>query len=338
MITDSWVQVNPSVLIPEIILQYEQASGAFDLLATRDPIVRLSEGDLYVYMKYMDIKTKVQAAQAASNNLPSVDVSTYPISTPTYLLQVNGIYDHHDGAAMARWGASIEQVQRLGMRQGIFQQLRNMLLYGMNPSQGEGIVNAAGVSAVNLPPDTFGNDTVLTYDNGQMAQFFLAQLAAIKTRTNQLGTPVRVEVLGPQRVLSVFEYQGIVQVTSYQRPGAGTESTRGVFKNVITENGDEFGWGYDDTLIGKGAGGTDLVIMSVPEVNKPKGRRINTNEFALIAPGMDGCNVMYVDMPAPREIPSPASNGAIQVLSEMRSTSGWAIRPDPTSLISMQYS
>lgn len=338
MLTDSWVQMNPSVLIPEIILQYEQASGAFDLLATRDPIVRLSEGDLYVYMKYMDIRTKIQAAQSASNNLPSIDVSTYPISTPTYLLQVNGIYDHHDGAAMARWGASIEQVQRLGMRQGIFQQLRNMLLYGMNPSQGEGLTNATGVTAVNLPPDFNGNDTVLTYDNGAMSLFFLAQLAAIKSRTNQLGTPVRVEVLGPQRVLSVFEYQGIVQVTQYQRPGAGTESTKGVIKNVATENGDTFGWGYDDTLIGKGAGGTDLVIISVPEINKPKGMRINTNEFALVAPGMDGCNVMYTDMPAPREIPSPASNGAIQVLSEMRSTSGWSIRPDPTTLISMQYS
>jgi len=337
MLTDSWVQVNPSVLIPEIILQYEQASNAFDLLATRDPIVRLGEGDLYVYMKYMDVRTKVTAAQAASNNLPSIDVSTFPISTPTYLLQVNGIYDHHDGAAMARWGASIEQVQRLGMRQGIFQQLRNMLLYGMNPSQGEGLTNAAGVVSTNLSPDTFGNDTVLTYDNGQMAIFLLAQLSAIKSRTNQMCAPVRVEILGPQRVLSVFEYQGIVQVTSYQRPGAGTESTAGVFKNVVTENGDSFGWGYDDTLIGQGDGGTDLVVITVPEINKPKGKRINTNEFALVAPGMDGCNVMYVDMPAPREIPSPGSNGSIQVLSEMRSSSGWGIRPEVTTLVSMQY-
>jgi len=333
----SFVTVNPSFIEPGLLLPYSQASGAFDTLATGEPLVRLSEGDLYVYIKRADVRTKMSAGQAAYNQLPSVSVSMSQISTPTYLLRVRAEYDHHDTAAMNRWGVNIVDTQRFGMRQGHFQFARTALLYGLNPANGEGLLNTAGATAVNLPSDSNGNSTVVTYDNGQMAVFLLTQISALKTRTNQLGIGRKFVILGPQRTLGAFEYQNIVQVVQFQRPGAGSTSTAGVVKEMLMANGDTIVWAYDDTLIGKGAGGNDAVLIVMPEVEKPNGGRINTNEFAKLAPGIEACTLMYADMAAPREIVSPLPGGATDVLSEWRITSGWAIRPEAVTVLSLQY-
>ena len=337
LITPSWVQVHPSYVMPEAIMQFQQASGAFDMIATGDPLVRLGEGDLLVYVKSFDVRTKVNAGQSAYNALPSVSVVGRQLSTPTYLIRVRAEYDHHDTAAANQWGISIVDAQRLGMRQGVFQEMRNALLYGFNPLNGEGLLNTPGATTVNLPQDSNGNSTVVTYDNGEMATFLLTQISAIKTRTMQLGLPARMVICGPQRVLGAFEYQNIVQLTQFQRAGAGTLPTAGVVKAILEMNEDSIEWTYDDTLIGQGAGGTDAVVIVMPEVRKPKANTINTNEFAQLAPGLDATTLMLVDMAAPREIPTPLPGGAIDVLSELRTTSGWGIRPEAVTIVSMQY-
>jgi len=335
-IAPSFLMVNPAFIEPGIILPYAQASGAFYTLYGEQPQVKLSEGDLYVYMKAIQLRTAMASQQAAYNSLPSVSTTLSMISTPSYLLRVRGEYDHHDDAAMGRWGVSIVEAQRLGMRQGHFQLARTALLYGMNPATGEGLINTSGATAVNLPPDPNGNTTVLTYDNGAMALFILSQIQATKQRTYQLGLGQKFTILGPQRILGTLEYN-IVQLVQYQRAGAGSASTAGTVKDVAAWNGDEISWVYDDTLIGKGAGGNDAVIIAMPEVKKTAGNKINTNEFAQLAPGMDACTLMYCDMAAPREIPTPLAGGAIDVLSEWRITSGWGVRPEALTIITMQY-
>lgn len=336
-ITPSRIMVHPNYVVPEKLIQYNQASGAFETLAGANPLVRLGEGDLYVYIDTFDIRTQMSAGQSEYNSLPSVTVTARQISTPTYLQRVRAEYDHHDTAAMNQWGVSIVEAQRLGMRQGHFQLLRSSLLYGFNGANGEGLINASGATTVNLPADSNGNTTVITYDNGQMAFFLLGQISALKTRTMQLGMGHRIVVLGPQRVLGSWEYQDIVQLTQFQRVGAGSLSTAGVIKAVGEMNDDEILWCYDDTLIGKGAGGNDAVLVILPEVEKPKGGRINTNAFAELSPGLSANTMQFVDMAAPREIPTPLAGGAIDVLSEMRTTSGWGVRPEAIVVISMQY-
>jgi hypothetical protein len=333
----AFVTVNPSLIEPDLILPYAQASAAFDLIEGGEPRIKLGEGDLYVYMKRVDLRTSMAAGPASYNQLPGVSISLSQIMTPTYLLQVAANYNHHDVAAAQNWGVSLSEAYRLGMRQGHFQLARNALLYGFNPQNGEGLLNAAGATAVNLPPDSTGATTVVTYDNGEMAFFLLQQLGAIKTRTNQLGIGRKFSIVGPQRVMEQFEYPGIVQLTQYQRVGAGSATTAQLVKEILMANGDTLIWGYDDTLIGKGAGGNDAVILSMPEVEKPAETGINTNEFAKLSPGNNACLTMYGDMPAPKEITSPMARGMTDVLSEWRITSGWAVRPEAITIISMQY-
>lgn len=337
--TPAYTVVQPAFFEPEIILPYAQASGAFDLIEGGAPRTRLSEGDLSIYIKRMDVRTQMEAGTAAPNQLPGVSIAMSMIQTPTYLLRVRSEYDHHDQAAAGRWDFALPEAYRLGMRQGHFQLARNALLYGLNPQNGEGLVNAAGAFAINLPPDSMGHTTVVAYDNGEMAFFLTSQFSAMKTRTNQLGIGREFTICGPQRVLSQFEYQGIVQLVQFQRQGAGSESTAGVVKAILMTNGDKLLWTYDDTLEGKGDGGADLVIITMPKIEKPKGSgSINTNVFAELKPGNNATTTMYCDKAAPTEITSPLPGGATDVLSEWRITSGWAIRPEAVTLISMPYS
>lgn len=333
----AWVQVHPSFMEPELILPVAQASGAFDLLEGGQPRTRLSEGDLWVYMKRIDIRTSMASGAAGFNQLPGVNITLSQIQAPTYLLRVRSQYDHQDEAAASRWGISLPQAYRLGMRQGHFQLARNLLLYGANPQNGEGLLNAAGATAINLPPDSNGEDTVVTYDNGEMALFLIQQIELIKTRTNQLGIGRKFTICGPQRVLGQFEYPNIVQLVQYQRPGAGSTTTAGLVKAILMENGDEILWTYDDTLIGKGSGGTDAVVITMPEIDKPSEEGINTNEFGKLSPGNNTCTTMYSDMAAPREIITPLAGGATDVVSEWRITSGWGVRPEAITIVSMEY-
>ena len=337
IIAPAYVTINPSFIEPDVLVSYSQVSGAFELLPGGKPRVKLSDSDLAVYIKRLDVRTKMASGQAAYNQLPNIEPVFSYISTPTYLTRCRAEYDHHDTAAAGRWGVGIQQAYRLGMRQAHFQFMRSALLYGVNPAFGEGICNAAGATSVNLPADSNGNTTVVTYDNGQMGLFLLQLIGAIKTRTNNIGIPHGFTILAPQRFLQQLEYN-VVQLVQYQRQGAGTESTAGMVKLVAEVNEDDIKWVADDTLIGKGSGSTDLIVIVMPEVEVPDSQNeINTNEFAKITPGFLDCTAMYTDMVAPREITTPIPGGAVDVLSEHRISAGWAVRPEAVTLLSATY-
>jgi hypothetical protein len=337
VIAPAFVTVSPSYMEPEAVIAYNQASGAFDTLPGSAPRVRLGDGDLAVYAKRLDLRVRIQAGQSASNNLPSVTIVNSMMGTATYLLRVRSEYDHHDQAAAARWGYSLPEAMRLGMRQGHFQLARNALLYGFNPANGEGLLGAQGATAITLPADSFGNTTISTYDAGQLAFFLIQQIGLLKARTMQLGMGRKFTFLMPQRVGQQIEYADIIQLTQFQRTGAGSVTTAGAVKMIAMENGDEIYWGYDDTLIGKGAGGTDAIVLVMPEVQRPERDGISTNEFAKLAPGLSATTLMYCDMAAPREIPAPLPAGTVDITSEWRISSGWAVRPEAVTIISAPY-
>ena len=176
-ITNGFVQIHPSFTMPEIIMQYQQPSGAFNTLAGGSIAPKMAQGDLAVYIKRLNVKSAYQANQNAGNQLPSCSVSAQQISAPTYLLRNRTIYDHHDIAAANNWGFALPEANRLAMRQGIFTGMRNGLLYGFNPQNtGEGLLNTPGAFTDSLPADSGGHTTVVTYNNGEMAQYLTQQI------------------------------------------------------------------------------------------------------------------------------------------------------------------
>lgn len=333
----AFVTVNPSLIMPETMMQYSQRSGAFNLLAGGNMQVRLSDVDKAVYIKTLSVSTKAAIGQSAGNQLPSVSFTAAMISTPTYLQRARAEYDHHDVAAANVWGVSLPEAQRLGMRQAIFQQTRNALLYGINAANGEGLLNTAGATYANLPNDSGGHSTVLTYDNGEMATFLLKTISSILSSMFMLGNAHKVVILIPQRILAKWSYYGVVQITSYQREGAGSATITGMAQSIAGWNGGEIEFCVDDTLIGKGSGGKDAIVFCVPELETQDTATINTNEFANLQPGLLANTMQLCDKVAPTEIYSPLPGGATDVVAEMKITSGWCVRPESLTVISATY-
>ena len=333
------VKVSPSFTEPELIITYAQASGAFSALAGGKPRVKIGSEDMVVYVNTLDLRTEVAYGQSPFNLLPSATLKADYFQTPTYLMRSRAIWDHHDIARAAMWNVNLPQAQDLALRQGIFQQMRVGLLYGFNPANGEGLTNTAGATTVTLPPDSYGNTRASTYDNGQMALWWLGLIVSLKSRMFQSGGNIKNEivVITPQEIFLNFAEQNIVQVTSYQRPGAGTATTAEVIANVAMANGDTFKWYFDDTLIGQGANGADLCLLTMPEIEQPDVPGINTNVFATLQPNMKAVNLMYMDMAAPMKIPTPTPDGGVTEIQELRGTSGWCVRPQGITIANVPY-
>jgi len=332
----SYVTVNPHHMMPELIMQYSLASGAFSTLATENPMVRLGEGDLYVYAKKIQLTTQVSANQSTANSLPSASIIPSMISTPTYRLQTRSQYDGFDEAATSNWNYSLPQAMRLAARQGIAQQLRNSLLFGYNPANGEGLLNTNGATTQVLPADTNGAVGYQNWDSGQLAQYMLNMIAQLKQRTYQVGTPLRFVFLAPQQFITQITYSGVVQLTQFQRIGAGVQTAAGVVETVAEwAGGDDVSFAVDDTLIGAGAGGSDAIILIAPELKVMNvNNTLNTNIFATLTPNQTATSVMLTDVAAPTEIPTPIADGGITTLYTMRSTSGWTLRPEALTILS----
>jgi hypothetical protein len=333
-----YLKVSPAFTEPELIVTYAQATGAFAALAGGKPRVKIGPQDLAVYINTLDLRTNAVAGQSPSNSLPSAVLFPDFIQTATYRIGVRTIWDHEDMAAAGNYNVPLPAAQDLAMRQGIFQQMRTGLLQGFSPANGEGLLNTAGATAVTLPPDSYGNTSVSNYDNGQMALFILSQCVLLKSRMFQSGGDIKsdIVVISPQRVFLTLADSAIVEVTSYQRPGAGTNTVAGVAKGVLAESGDSFVWYFDDTLIGQGVGGADAVILTIPEIEVPAIPGMpNTNEFGMMEPSMQATNLMYADMAAPRKIPTPVPDGGITEIQVLRVTSGWNVRSQAITIISM---
>ena len=329
-------KVSPNYTEPGLIRTYAQPSGAFEACLPGGALaVRIGDDDLFVYVNSYDIRTNAQAAQSAGNFLPSMSLRASFDKTATYLLRNRCVYNHHDVSAAAHYALGLPEELETTQRQGIFMMERDMLLYGMNPDNNEGLLNASGATAVTLPPDSYGNSTLATYDPNQLAIFFLNQIVALQAGMWQGGQRLKVHLLGPQRILLAMAESGVVQLTSFQRDGAGSQTVSGMIQTIAERNSMGFEWFYDDTLIGKGAGGTDMVIMTAPEIEPPKIEGLDIAPFNEGKPSLNAINTMYTAFAAPIKIPTPIPDGGITVVLETRSTSGWNWRPQGLYLISI---
>ena len=328
--------LDPAYHEPELIVQQSQASGYMETLAGRGLRTRIGNIDKAIYINTLAVRSQVAANQATHNQLPSATVVGGYIQIPTYTFRTRAEYNQFDIMEAAQYNVALPEAQRLAMRQGTFQAIRNAGLYGVNAQNSEGLVNAPGATTTNLPADSFGNTTLQTWDNGQLAIWFNGLINAALTRMFLGGTPVRLCILGPQRVLLQMETENIVQVVSYQRPGAGSATTAQVITKVNEEFGYIIDWAFDDTLIGQGANGDDLVILAVPEINVQKMPQINTNDFATISPNMAGNILQYSDMIAPMEVTTPIPEG-VDVVSTIRVSPGWVVRSQAITLASIPY-
>lgn len=336
-ITSAFVRVEPSYTEPNILLQIAQPSGFLRLLADDKIRVMLGEGDLAVYIKRLNLTTSAFGAQSPFTLTAAEFINASFMSTATYHFSNRSVWSRSEEEAAGRWGFSIVQALELAQRQAHFQTARNVCLYGAIPSNGEGLLNTPGAPNVTLPPDSNGNATLRSYDNGEMAQFLLQTIVNMITSMFQAQVPQKISVLGPQRDILYMQQVGIVQLVQFQRSGAGSATTAQMVQSIQEAAGNSIEWNVDDTLIGKGVGGSDAVIVTIPKIKNPQGKSINTNIFAELTPNLDECVLQYSDMAAPRKITSPAPMGMTEQYLAWRMSSGWAPRPQAITILNIPY-
>ena len=325
--------VSPHHYEPGLIVTQSQASGYFDVLAGEGPRVQLGPIDKAVYANVLDVRTQIAANQATANVLPGVSLTASIIQAGTYTIRQRNQYSDFDVAEAGEYNVALPMAYRYGHFQGAYQYLRNIGIYGANAANSEGLINTPGATAISLPPDSFGNTLISTYDAGQLAIWFNGLILAGLTRMFLLGTPMRAVIIGPQQDLGFMQLQGIVQLTSYQRPGAGTASTAQEVTTINKEFGYTIEWAFDDTLIGQGAGGTDAILVCFPELNVPTASPFNTNKFAEVTPNVQGNILQYTDVAAPIEVITPVPGG-LDMESTMRASAGWVVRPQAITIAS----
>ncbi|MDI2113064.1 major capsid family protein [Commensalibacter nepenthis] len=329
-------RLNPSFSSPNVLVDRNQPSGAFYLLQNGEFRVQLGLADKMVYMNRLGIKTRNSIAQDSQNELASVDIAMGQVQTPTYLLQARAIYNRHEVAAASAYNVALPMAFSLALRQAHYNQLRDLLLYGFQPEYGEGILNAVGAKRTVIPADSNGTKDVLNMISGEISEFLLKEITDIINRTQQAGLKNIITILAPQRVLNQFAISKIVSLSTYQMAGGGVATIKGQLDAILKDNDTVLLWQYDDTLQGKGDNGSDVIIISLVELDMGGfDRAINTNIFAQnISPQENACNLMFTDVPAPVEFITPLAGTATHIQAEMRATPGWAVRPTATTIIS----
>lgn len=194
--------LNPSMMLPDIAMQYSMVTGAFELIPGARPEVKIGTNDLLVYQKTLRLTTQNNVSQSLANQLSSSSVVQGYTQMKTYRISTRSQYGLYEDTAASAWGYSLPAALQLAARQGTAQTLRTLLLYGMVPSDGEGIVNAPGATTVSLGADSHGVTAYTKWDRGELAQALLGYISALKIRMLTLGQPSRIVVLGPQRFLS----------------------------------------------------------------------------------------------------------------------------------------
>lgn len=115
-----------------------------------------------VYQKYLRMTSQAQVSQSLPGQLPSSSISGGYDGMMTYRISSRSQYSYLDTDAADRWGYSLIEGLRTANRQGHAQMLRNMLLYGVNAANNEGITNSPNAVTLNLGNDSKGNDSYTT--------------------------------------------------------------------------------------------------------------------------------------------------------------------------------
>ena len=329
--------VHPHHYEPGLIVTQSQASGYRHVLAGDGLRVQLGAIDKAIYANVLDVRTQVAANQATHNALPGPSLRGSIIQAGTYTVRQRSQYSEFDVAEAGEYNVALPMAYRYGQRQGAYQFIRNAGLFGVNAANSEGLLNTPGATTINLPPDSYGNTTIRSYDAGQLMIWLNGVINAGLTRMFLFGTPVRIVILGPQEILGTMQTQDIVQLGSFQRVGGGSATTAQATTETMSQFGYTVEWAFDDTLIGQGgSSAVDAVLVCFPELNVPTMAGLNTNEFAMVEPNIAGNILQYSDVVAPVEVSTPVPEG-LDVTSTMRVSAGWVIRPQAITIAQIPH-
>lgn len=340
----SLIMLDRSMVVPGVMVQRAQKRGTLNLIAGGKPKNVLNQNVQKVYINGIRYRGLAKASREPGNELPSVSFNTTQKATNAYWLSTSTKYSVWDDDNAKFSGLNAPQIQNMIAHGAIADLTAILALYGTGEGMSEGIMNSPGVFEENLPADSNGALSLRTYDAGEFAQYFLQLTVDAETRMLTVGLDREqvLNVLMPQRVLGYLRRSSVIKLTSgIQRDGGGVHTIEGRIQAVATSpNGNiSINFYVDDTLIGKGAGGSDAVVMCYPGFPDTPDDIYNTDALAALPNSIQEMVAMYTAHSQPMEIESPAVDGSQGVYTTYHTkvTPGWALRPEAVTILSLPY-
>lgn len=323
---------------PNFLLTKVLRSGAFRLLGEARPRA-MPLATPQVMIRTLTNRGEAMVGENVTRNLP---IGTLPVLgafyIPTYSIASTVMYNSIDSLRSKENSYDLRSMLDDGMKQTFRLTERNLLIYGAKNAPNEGILNAVGAYAHTLDPDQFGVSNISNMDQGYLATALSGLASDIVQKAMAVGEPTRLVILAPQRIITVLTSRKVVQLTDYQRPGAGVAGAGEMAAALLANISVNFELAVDDSLIGKGKNGTDLIIIGVPEIPPDSGEINSTNAVYAGFPNKEnGCIVQYTDSYMPIAKSAITFPGELQVVYSKNTTSGIVVRPELFSLISVAY-
>ena len=218
--------------------------------------------------------------------LPSCDYSVSQIQTPVIRIGNQATWTPEDNELAGEYNIPHADLLMAIQMQGLSEFMARVMFYGINSTTG--IFNTGQLMAGNLPPDSLGNSTILTYNAASLFQYFQTKFAEIKAAMrNNVDSIV---VYTSTRIWTQIVTAKIVSLTSYQIAGAGTATVVEASSNIEGSLGMKLYFACDDNMQGvNGNANTDYIVISAVSttpsdtlgIMKGGDSEWNTNEAAM---------------------------------------------------------
>jgi hypothetical protein len=255
-------RVVPHSIIPGVVAPISQD---VDYLKAFAGVTKYGDlGSDYLYLPTLDkVHTPTTVGQQWRGGVDSAQFSTSQLAWQYYTIQSRMEYTDQQAAKLAKMlpGIGIDSLLDKLCRQGINQRRHYGAIFGFDPAQTQGLVKQ-GITE-SLPADSDSHTTISTYNADELLAFLASQ--AREAMNNSYGMAKPVVFMSSVRLVNYIKTV-MVNLTSYQMPGAGVDSIGGAYSRIV---GEWLGVGKvefigDDLLKEAGTAGDDLIILVAP--------------------------------------------------------------------------
>ena len=326
--------IQPNIVDPGFVDSYIISTWV-DAMPDSSFKQNLSETTQQVLKFALGVTANGQMGMGNAYNVPSLSYTSELMSTPVYTFNVQYSINRDAAAMAANYGADEAALQQWLAEKALFIQTMDAVIDGINPSIGEGLLNATDrTSVVLLASDSTGETDLDLQDKGEVRTAIIGHLNQLLQRNGmQTAKGFTIGVLANQQFWG--EVHGApIQLTSAQREGAGTITIWEAMLQWAKAYDATFQIGMSDKLLGKGINATDAAIFFLHEIKRSSMNQLDVNKAA---PVPIENNVMSIYTMPPIEEPIP-QHGGLHVHVKARMTGLWAYRGKAITVLSYPFS
>ena len=321
-----------AVNIPGIVTPVFQSTPFAEMLSDMPRL-----GDISSPMAYMTSITNTSSNASISNGwAPAVDRADFTVgqlSSLFYAINSKVDYTEEDEKGFSKLtGQSLIETLRYISEQGVNNRAHILCSYGSEDGYQQGIATQA--TKTNLPADSTGATTVVTYNPVEMVKFLTKTINEIRNLTYDASMPT--VIFAPINFVSYIETE-LVDFLNSANAGGLTSIIGTMNLAQMLANKKTLVIHADDTLKGRGAGGKDAFLLVAPRItNRDKAGRFNQN---LLAEGTNNAlhNTLMIASVLDQIDVNPKVNRVYSETHLTKLTSGWLIRKDTAILCTYTY-